>query len=695
MIHQGNEQGASPPPPLPLPSSVPRRRVNSRSDLELAVPLSVEIWNFVLPTVDAAGESDGDDNDPQSGSATKSASWITTPSSASSVNATDLAIAKNATTRKTSTTKWYKLRHQTSILEEVEMQMVVQENASKAVVRNTQSKDSDSKELAESSETTINKDAIENDSEQDESNSCSPTNGSDSKEDLQTIQSEDIVLYRSVNDNGLTVNPSWFHLQEKLLGIHEWINLHRDTYESLEFRFSLVDKRKENESTPSHFLTVPGHPSQLVSLGKNNNTLMNLKMSTTLPINTVVVHYSDRTSRILPAHYQLLAEQQPQIFPRGAEDKSLSLSTWSSAGNHHHHHQSQSSLVPRWTQDHDKDSQKADSGKKKIETPRRQRFRDDAFKCLDDVSKGNETDSGELSQEEPPMTSSYEDQEEAEETREDVDVLPSRTLLRAQVLQRERQRLLDSIEEELQAYEQEKQALAEAEIRLRDELTAEWNQFEEQTLQIREATQQELCEIQRLDLLIEMHRIRLVRGLEECYPVAEAPPVPAPTTASTMSSYLMSSSSSGNMSSPTNSGNGPTLRGWTLPSAGSLFSSATDDELSAVLGALSHVVLQLAKYLGIPLRYRIFSNSSRSAIQDDRGIIHPLFLARPVEREQVAQGLVLLDRNVMCIAQSRGIAIHPSKQQDSSLQTSSSDVHIFEKVRQLYRATIDGPTVLP
>ncbi|KAL7566284.1 hypothetical protein ACA910_013613 [Epithemia clementina (nom. ined.)] len=514
------------------------------------------------------------------------------------------------------------------------------------------------------------------------------------------VQKEEIILFQGSNDNGLTVNPSWFHLQEKLSGNMEWINLHRDTYETLEFRFSVVDKKQNGdcsivEPSCSHFLTVPGHPSQLVSLGSNNNALTNLKMSSTLPINTVVVHYSDQSSRILPAHFRWLTkQQQSQIFPGSAEEKSMSsLPTWSSPMNHHHR---QSSLVPRWKKDQDM-MLKGDGrhNKDSVESfGRKQRFRDDAFKALDRVQCANDVvDVRERSGRQMAATQQQTELNGSVVSHfEDPHMLTSGNAIISEELRRERQILSQSIEEEMEAYQREKQEVAELHAFIRDNLTPQLEKFDEQTRQVREATQEEYREIEKLDLLIEMHRIRLVRGLEACYPVTEAPPpaTTTATTASTVSSYLMSGGSSAASGYSANAANSPTLRGWTLPSPGSLFSSATDDELSAVLGALSHVVLLLAKYLGVPLRYRIFSNSSRSAIQDDRGIIHPLFLARPVEREQVAQGLVLLDRNVTCIAQSRGVLLQRTPTQH--LLQSPSDLHIFEKVRQLYLATTQGPT---
>ena len=709
-----------PPKPIdqpPLPPAIPRRRLYSRSDdLELAVPLSVEIWNFVVPSRGAAACSDDESDEETTLPEAPASSSFAVPASDATTAATTAATTTTTTWRRT--TRWYRLfQHRISILEEVEMQMVVQEERRLAHASDRQPKISngESDSPCVGTETQINGAVDETHDSRSYTSDLIANECKDEGEDL-TFKTEDIVLYQSMNDNGLTANPCWFHLQEKLSGNTEWINLHRDTYESLEFRFSVVDTKQQDDNGKSvsalYFLKVPGHPSQLVSLGNNNNnTLTNLKASTNLPINTVVVHYSDHTSRILPTHYELLVKHQPQIFPRGSEDKSISLSKWSSSTSHHHpshHHQQQSSLVPRWRHEHETARKGASTGVENryggLPLTRKQRFRDDAFKALDDVKstcleleeENGEADSNQRQLETPTTKETH--------SCDNLDgLLPSCSQTLAHDLLCQRQMLLQCMEQELKAYQQEKQELEELQVNIRDNLHAEWKQFEEQTRQIRDATQEERSEIQKLDLLIEMHRIRLVRGLEACYPVVSPSPKPTTTTnttttptASTMSSYLISGGSS-STSTANSSNNNPTLRGWTLPSPGSLFTSATDEELSAVLGALSHVVLLLAKYLGVPLRYRIFSNSSRSAIQDDCGIIHPLFLARPVEREQVAQGLVLLERNVICIAESRGISIQQKQeeqqQQSRDEQASSvqSEVHIFEKVRQLYQATIKGP----
>lgn len=103
-----------------------------------------------------------------------------------------------------------------------------------------------------------------------------------------------------------------------------------------------------------------------------------------------------------------------------------------------------------------------------------------------------------------------------------------------------------------------------------------------------------------------------------------------------------------------------------------------DDEISAGLGFLCHLVMLLSKYLGIQLRYRVFFNSSRSAIQEDGGVVFPLFYARGVvEREELDHGVLLLQRNVECILKTRDIPYN-------------SKEHILVNLNRLYDVVVDG-----
>jgi Vacuolar sorting 38 and autophagy-related subunit 14 len=128
------------------------------------------------------------------------------------------------------------------------------------------------------------------------------------------------------------------------------------------------------------------------------------------------------------------------------------------------------------------------------------------------------------------------------------------------------------------------------------------------------------------------------------------------------------------------------IRGLEIPI--DLYNNSTnvvEEEISAALGFCCHLVVMLSKYLGVPLRYRIFCNSSRSAIRQGT-IIYPLFTARVVEREQLERGMLLLYANVDCILQTRGIEYNPKS-------------HILARLQRIYRHVIEGDhphgTLLP
>lgn len=128
------------------------------------------------------------------------------------------------------------------------------------------------------------------------------------------------------------------------------------------------------------------------------------------------------------------------------------------------------------------------------------------------------------------------------------------------------------------------------------------------------------------------------------------------------------------------------IRGLEIPI--DLYNNSTnvvEEEISAALGFCCHLVVMLGKYLCVPLRYRIFCNSSRSAIRQGT-IIYPLFTARVVEREQLERGMLLLYANVDCILQTRGIEYNPKS-------------HILARLQRIYRHVIEGnhphKTLLP
>jgi len=121
-----------------------------------------------------------------------------------------------------------------------------------------------------------------------------------------------------------------------------------------------------------------------------------------------------------------------------------------------------------------------------------------------------------------------------------------------------------------------------------------------------------------------------------------------------------------------------TIRGINLPhDMHSL--TASDELISAGLGFVCHVVSMCSKYLSIPLRYRLICNSSRSAVRDDDFDVFPLFKERVVEREQFDRALNLLHRNIDLLLQMSGIATSkPNKRPNG----------ILAKVYLLFQSTI-------
>jgi hypothetical protein len=132
-----------------------------------------------------------------------------------------------------------------------------------------------------------------------------------------------------------------------------------------------------------------------------------------------------------------------------------------------------------------------------------------------------------------------------------------------------------------------------------------------------------------------------------------------------------------------------------LPANMDIYTTMTipEDELSAALGFAGHLIFLLSKYLSVPLRHRVFCNSSRSAIQQDGGsngsttttgtnnamaIVYPLFMARTVEREQLERGLTLLGANVDCILMTYRMEYTPKS-------------HILARLKRIYdHVVIEG-----
>ncbi|KAJ3332348.1 hypothetical protein HDU76_000510 [Blyttiomyces sp. JEL0837] len=102
------------------------------------------------------------------------------------------------------------------------------------------------------------------------------------------------------------------------------------------------------------------------------------------------------------------------------------------------------------------------------------------------------------------------------------------------------------------------------------------------------------------------------------------------------------------------------IRGLRLPN--SEFSGTDDEKISTALGYTSHLVIMIARYLEVPLRYPINSMSSRSMILD-RVSKHfsgfrefPLYM-RGVERPRFEYGVFLLNKDIEQLMNHVGLSV--------------------------------------
>lgn len=448
------------------------------------------------------------------------------------------------------------------------------------------------------------------------------------------------VLYTCV-DTSKSVCPTFQHLNEYLFhscslqGVNN-IPLDLETFESLTVRFSVSDDSNDTTATTTTtattFLSLPIHPSKLVRIPA---------VPTNLPLNAVAVHFSDESIRVTPALYQLLKDGgvlDDIVNTRDANDAAAANDYAAS------------------------------------------RFDDNVFRTLDQVTPAAavakttvsllETDDESLAT--PVVKSLFggddDDDESAAAAIETVVVSTkvaatvvdetattatdeancwSQTEETSSVLDLDLERLLLErlIQEEEALLEQEMAVLQNSKSSLQTK-TAELEMLQEQTQQVVEATQTEEAHVQRVDFSLQAQRIKLFCELRTIYRV----------TVNAELRYF--------------------IQGLEIPQQ--LYAgTVSEEEVGAALGHVAHLVTMMSKYLDVQLRYRIYCFSSRSAIQDDRGAAFPLFQGRTVERLQLEHGVRLLDRNVECICQHRGIRI-------------PLNTHVLAKVKRVYEHVIDG-----
>ena len=210
--------------------------------------------------------------------------------------------------------------------------------------------------------------------------------------------------------------------------------------------------------------------------------------------------------------------------------------------------------------------------------------------------------------------------------------------------------LLKRIEQETLALSQEQQQFKNNVLHVQSWMDR-IRTVEAQNQHIRQELDHEQMQRYRDQFILEAQRIRLIREVARIYPV---------TVVRNVHFYI---------------------HGLEIPF--DLYSGHVSEEvISAAFGFLCHTTYLISKYLGIHIRYRLHCQSSRSAIQDTNGSTYPLFPGRQVEREQFEYGVHLLHRNVDCICKCRGI-------QQRLLQP-SNQIHILAKILRIYDNVIDG-----
>jgi len=181
------------------------------------------------------------------------------------------------------------------------------------------------------------------------------------------------------------------------------------------------------------------------------------------------------------------------------------------------------------------------------------------------------------------------------------------------------------------------------------ELVRQNQSYEQQTVQVVEATKEVRLETDRSKFLLIAQRIRLLHDLRLVYPIS---------VDTGEQRYR--------------------IRGLEIPD-NVLSGTVPDDEMAAAIGSLCHLVAMMSKYLNVPLRYRLYCHASRSAVQDDRASVFPLFLAsrNAVDRERFEVGMLMLVRDVECICKERNLRVSPKS-------------HVLAKVKRIFESVVDG-----
>ena len=451
------------------------------------------------------------------------------------------------------------------------------------------------------------------------------------------------VLYAAV-DRRRTVCPSWHHLSDAIR--HKDLTV--QSYETMRATFRVVEvedggcgeeEEEEDAAAADNASTVPIcqvdlHPSRLYRAPSEPPPLYGR-----LPLNCAVVHYTDGSVRLQPAHHRLLLS--------GSAGASSSSSSAVREG------------LPRFPRAGENDGEE--------EGEDAHRFADKSFRALDwaAVPSGN-GGSPSLWDDEAAATDGEEEPPEIGAVGVDAGAVavvpPDGDRASLDYLARENaalERLLQQQERALKCETDRMLAGSEVLVQLAEEL----ERRQTQTAQLRDAIVRERCETGRLEFLLDAGRIRLVRELSVVYPITTDA-----AAADHRRRFL--------------------IRGLEVPPADLLpagHRTPSEEEVAAALGMLAHAIHLLGKYLGVHLRHRLRCHGSRSAVlRDDGGgggaaaPAHPLFPGRSAaDREQLLYAVHLLDRNVDGICAALGISAPESS-------------HILAKVKRIYEHITEG-----
>jgi Vacuolar sorting 38 and autophagy-related subunit 14 len=450
----------------------------------------------------------------------------------------------------------------------------------------------------------------------------------------------DRIVYRSTRGTP-TLCPTWSHLQDQI----PFADLSIEAYESLKVRFFTVPPEAEDpsisskEERPLYFLELHLHPSRLCRVASINMDL--------LPLNCVLVRFSDHTLRVHPNQFPIL-DSTKLIKPNADSNYNKTLSP---TGSH-----SQAALNANGSFFEDDVFNALDPPS----LPSRTDIVQDAMMVFRDIPKSAllfpDTENGVESVEHdgtgsprPSTAVSILENGCVEVVSDDDDIFGRHHVPDSSdhdaLSQQTIEMLVHQIDRESAALQEEREQLGRSNLRLKS-LRDGIHTVEVQNAQIEVAIQGEKLNAGKAQFILEAQQIRLMRELLFIYPI----------NVHGDKHYF--------------------IRGLEIPS--DCYAGTVPEEVaSAAFGFLCHLTSLTSKYLGLHIRYKLHCQSSRSAIQDENGNTYPLFPGRHLDREQFEYGVQLLHRNIDCICKGRNISV-------------PSNMHILGKVLRVYENINEG-----